>query len=96
MRTLEQSLLAGRVRLDSDDVVDQATQVTLAHTSLIERGTLLRQIEELRGQPHSRPPSPRAPTPPQPRRLAASGLPTRSSSGSGSFAPATPPSCARP
>jgi hypothetical protein len=51
VRTLEQSLLAGRVRLDSDDVLDQATQVTLAHTSLIERGTLLRQIEELRGQP---------------------------------------------
>jgi len=49
VRTLEQSLLAGRVRLDPDDVVDQATQVTLAHTSLIERGTLLRQIDELRG-----------------------------------------------
>ena len=49
MRTLEQSLLAGRVRLDADDVVDHATQVTLAHTGLLERGTLLRQIEELRG-----------------------------------------------
>ena len=61
--SLEQSLLAGRVRLDPDDVVDQATQVTLAHTSLIERGTLLRQIEELRGQPPgavSAPPGPRA------------------------------------
>jgi hypothetical protein len=48
--TLEQSLLAGRVRLDPDDIVDQATQLTLAHSSLIERGALLRQIEELRGQ----------------------------------------------
>jgi len=55
VRTLERSLLAGGVRLDPDDVVDQATQVTLAHTSLIERGTLLRQIEELRGQPLSSP-----------------------------------------
>ena len=51
VRTLEQSLLAGRVRLDPEDVVDSATQVTLAHTSLIERSTLLRQIEELRGSP---------------------------------------------
>jgi hypothetical protein len=58
VRTLEQSLLAGRVRLDPDDVVDQATHVTLAHTSLIERGTLLRQIEELR---RSDPPGPSAP-----------------------------------
>ncbi len=49
VRTLEQSLLAGRVRLDPDDVLDRATEVTLAHSSLIERGTLLRQIEELRG-----------------------------------------------
>jgi ATP:ADP antiporter, AAA family len=49
--TLERSLLAGRVRLDPDDVVDPATRHTLAHTSLIERGTLLRQIEALRGEP---------------------------------------------
>jgi hypothetical protein len=48
VQTLEQSLLAGRVRLDPDEVVDRATRVTLAHTDLIERGTLLRQIEELR------------------------------------------------
>jgi ATP:ADP antiporter, AAA family len=48
VRTLEQSLLAGRVRLDPADVVDRATEVTLAHSGLIERGTLLRQIEELR------------------------------------------------
>ena len=54
VRTLEQSLLAGRVRLDADDVVDQATQVSLAHTGLLERGTLLRQIDELRG---GRPPA---------------------------------------
>jgi ATP:ADP antiporter, AAA family len=52
VRTLEQSLLAGRVRLDPDDVVDRATEVTLAHSGLIERGALLRQIEELRaGRP---------------------------------------------
>ena len=49
VRTLEQSLILGRVRLDADEILDQATQVTLANTSLIERGTLLRQIEELRG-----------------------------------------------
>jgi hypothetical protein len=71
VRTLEQSLLAGRVRLDPDDVVDQATQVTLAHTSLIERGTLLRQIEELRGQPRTPP----APTPAPDLALTAPGLP---------------------
>jgi hypothetical protein len=54
VRTLEQSLILGRVRLDADEILDQATQVTLAHTSLIERGTLLRQIEELRrSQPGS-------------------------------------------
>jgi hypothetical protein len=56
--SLEQSLIAGRVRLDPDDIVDQATQATLAHTSLIERGALLRQIEEMRGpaSPPSEPP----------------------------------------
>jgi AAA family ATP:ADP antiporter len=48
VRTLEQSLILGRVRLDADEILDQATQVTLANTSLIERGALLRQIEELR------------------------------------------------
>jgi hypothetical protein len=47
--TLEKSLILGRVRLDEDDILDPATQVTLANTSLIERRTLLRQIEELRG-----------------------------------------------
>jgi hypothetical protein len=49
--TLEQSLVAGRVRLDPDDAVDPATQTTLAHTSLMDRGTLLREIEALRGSP---------------------------------------------
>jgi hypothetical protein len=45
--TLEQSLLAGRVRLGPDEVLDTATQSTLAHTSTIERDELLRQIERL-------------------------------------------------
>ena len=49
VRALEQSLLHGRVRLDASQAIDKATQLTLAHTSLIDRGTLLRQIEELRG-----------------------------------------------
>jgi len=49
VRTLEKSLILGRVRLDADEALDPATQLTLANTSLIERGTLLRQIEELRG-----------------------------------------------
>ena len=47
--TLEQSLLAGRVRLDSGDALDRTTQLTLAHSGLIERGALLKQIEALRG-----------------------------------------------
>jgi hypothetical protein len=74
VRTLEQSLLAGRVRLDPEDVLDQATEVTLAHTSLIERSTLLRQIEELRG---GRPPSglPAAPAPEPPPSPAAPPAP---------------------
>ena len=49
VETLAQSLVLGRVRLDAEDVVDHATQATLADTSLVDRGTLLRQIEELRG-----------------------------------------------
>jgi len=48
VRTLEKSLILGRVRLDAEDAVDPATQLTLANTSLIERSALLRQIEELR------------------------------------------------
>ncbi len=61
--TLEQSLLAGRVRLDLDSVVDHATHVTLAHTGLIERATLLRQIDELRGGSPAAPVSEAAPPP---------------------------------
>lgn len=58
VRTLEQSLILGQVRLDAADVVDHATEATLAHSSLIERGTLLRQIAELHGsQPDSLVPS---------------------------------------
>ena len=87
--TLEQSLLAGRVRLDPDDIVDQATQLTLAHSSLIERGTLLRQIEELRSQPSGStsgaPSAAVAPT----RRTPARVPPTPSSSAFGNWAPAT-------
>jgi AAA family ATP:ADP antiporter len=49
VQTLAQSLVLGRVRLDAEDIVDHATQATLADTSLVDRGTLLRQIEELRG-----------------------------------------------
>jgi hypothetical protein len=67
VRTLEQSLLAGRVRLDAEEVVDRATEVTLAHSSLIEREALLRQIEELRGnRPTAVPPSPAADKRPAP------------------------------
>ena len=49
VQTLAQSLVLGRVRLDAEDIVDHATQATLADTNLVDRGTLLRQIEELRG-----------------------------------------------
>jgi len=45
---LEQSLLQGRVRLDPTELVDPDTRLTLARTSLIDRGTLLQQIAELR------------------------------------------------
>ena len=37
----------GRVRLDAVEVIDHATQVTLAHTGHLERDTLLRQIAAL-------------------------------------------------
>jgi hypothetical protein len=66
VRTLEQSLLLGRVRLEAGEILDQATQTTLAHTSLIERGTLLRQIEELRGGRPDSLVAPPAPLPPGP------------------------------
>jgi hypothetical protein len=48
VRTLERSLVEGRVRLDPGEVVDRATQLTLAHSSLFDRATLLRQIEAQR------------------------------------------------
>jgi AAA family ATP:ADP antiporter len=50
VRALEQSLLAGQVRLDPADVHDRTTELTLAHTGVIERGALLSQIEALRGE----------------------------------------------
>ena len=50
VQTLEQSLLAGRVRLDAVEAIDHTTQVTLAHTGHLERDTLLRQIALLRGE----------------------------------------------
>ena len=50
VQTLEQSLLAGRIRLDAVEAVDLTTQVTLAQTGSLERGSLLRQIALLRGE----------------------------------------------
>lgn len=49
VQSLEQSLRAGQVRLDPEAVLDRTTQLTLAHTGIIERGALLDQIEALRG-----------------------------------------------
>jgi ATP:ADP antiporter, AAA family len=60
VQTLEQSLLAGRVRFDDVEVMDHTTQVTLAHTGHLERETLLRQIAALRGEDKSAPPAPAA------------------------------------
>jgi AAA family ATP:ADP antiporter len=51
VHTLERSLLDGRVRLDAADVVDPATRLTLAHTGLMDRSSLLREIEALRSSP---------------------------------------------
>jgi AAA family ATP:ADP antiporter len=49
VRTLEQSLRAGRVRLDPNEVSDDATRLTLAQTGLVmDRDTLLREIDALR------------------------------------------------
>lgn len=54
VRTLEQSLRAGRVRLDPAEVSDHATQLTLAQTGLaLDRDTLLREIEALRSRDES-------------------------------------------
>jgi hypothetical protein len=48
IRTLERSLLDGRVRLDATEVVDPATRLTLAQTGHVDREALLRQIEAMR------------------------------------------------
>jgi hypothetical protein len=49
VKTLEQSLRAGKVRLDASDVHDEATLLTLAQTGLsLDREALLREIEALR------------------------------------------------
>jgi hypothetical protein len=50
VKTLEQSLRMGKVKLDASDVPDEATLLTLAQTNLsLDRETLLREIEALRG-----------------------------------------------
>jgi len=47
--SLEQSLRAGRVRLEPADVVDEATRYTLSQTNMtLDRDTLLREIALLR------------------------------------------------
>ena len=48
VRALEQSLVQGKVRLDPRDVVDSATQRTLAHTGMLVRSSLLSEIERQR------------------------------------------------
>jgi len=49
VRTLEQSLRAGKVRLEIDEVPDEASRLTLAHTGLaLDRETLLKEINALR------------------------------------------------
>jgi ATP:ADP antiporter, AAA family len=54
VRTLEQSLRAGRVRLDPSEVPDEATRLTLAQTGLaLDRDTLLREIQALRTRDES-------------------------------------------
>jgi AAA family ATP:ADP antiporter len=69
VRTLKQGLLAGQVRLDPAEAIDGATQLTLAETGLIERDTLLQQIDALRGGAGggtaAEPAPPRAPAPTQ-------------------------------
>ena len=62
VQTLEQSLLAGRVRLEDVDVIDHTTQVTLAHTGHLERDELLRQIAALRGEDKPGAPPPSSPS----------------------------------
>ncbi|HZO09217.1 MAG TPA: hypothetical protein VFC77_07560 [Myxococcota bacterium] len=71
VQTLEQSLLAGRVRLEDVDAIDYTTQVTLAHTGHLERDELLRQIAALRGED-----KPSSSAPSAPSHGAISGEPT--------------------
>lgn len=55
VRTLEQSLRLGKVRLELADVPDEASRLTLAHTGLaLDRETLLKEISALRDE--SKPP----------------------------------------
>jgi AAA family ATP:ADP antiporter len=59
VRSLEQSLRAGRVRLSASDVVDDATRLTLAQTGLaLDRNTLLREIEAIRARDEAATPDP--------------------------------------
>jgi hypothetical protein len=59
VRSLEQSLRAGRVRLSESDAVDNATLLTLAQTGLaLDRNTLLREIEEIRARDEAASPDP--------------------------------------
>jgi hypothetical protein len=59
VRSLEQSLRAGRVRLTDSDVVDDATRLTLAQTGLaLDRNTLLREIEAIRARDEAASPDP--------------------------------------
>jgi ATP:ADP antiporter, AAA family len=59
VRSLEQSLRAGRVRLSESDAVDNATLLTLAQTGLaLDRNTLLREIEALRASDEAASPDP--------------------------------------
>jgi hypothetical protein len=59
VRSLEQSLRAGRVRLSDSDVVDDATRLTLAQTGLaLDRNTLLREIESIRARDEAASPDP--------------------------------------
>lgn len=48
---LEESLRSGALRLDPGDIIDSTTRLTFARTSLVlDRETLLRQIQALRGE----------------------------------------------
>jgi ATP:ADP antiporter, AAA family len=59
VRSLEQSLRAGRVRLSASDAVDNATLLTLAQTGLaLDRNTLLREIEAIRARDEAASPDP--------------------------------------